>query len=230
MPANQRPYYDHEPAYRRVVEAGGRGWDDACNNPQGDSYTALDTFLATLPPPPPGACALALGCGGGQDALRLAGLGYDVTGVDFAPSAIALARRNAAEAKATVRFEVANCLDLAGIESAVMDLVIDNHVLHCIVGVEDRRAFMASVFRVLKPGGLFFGTTMSREGDFQPDKLPIDPTTFVGLRGNRYFVNEVELLVELNFAGLQAQGCQRRIADPAGTGDELQFTAIRPLA
>src|SRR5438128_10839827 len=94
--AGRRTYYDHEDAYRQVVERGGTGWDDCCANTANDSYRDLMAFLvwpglANLP----GRRVLEIGCGGGQAALVLAGKGFTVTGVDFAPSAIAIARANA---------------------------------------------------------------------------------------------------------------------------------------
>jgi hypothetical protein len=47
--------------------------------------------------------------------------------------------RNAQEAGLTVRLSVGDCRTLDGFESEVMDLMVDNHVLHCLIGELDRR-------------------------------------------------------------------------------------------
>ena len=48
--------------------------------------------------------AIDLGCGAGNYAIYLASLGFDVTGVDISPSAIALAEANAKQKGVTCRF------------------------------------------------------------------------------------------------------------------------------
>src|SRR5260370_36983393 len=50
---------------------------------------------------------LDAGCGTGFLSLELAGRGYHVTGIDFAPEMLAAARRKAAEQGAAIRFEAA---------------------------------------------------------------------------------------------------------------------------
>ena len=192
-----RTYYDHERAYRMIAEVGGRGWDDLPTLPdqQCDSYEALGEFLAS-PFAVPGD-ALDLGCGGGQVSMKLAALGYRTVGVDFAPTAIELARRNAPE----LRFEVGDCLALE-LPAASFDLAIDNHVLHCIIG-DDRARFLREIARVLRPGGLLFSDTMSREGPVDWDTFGFDPTTHISKHGNRYLVGEAELDDELAAAGFE---------------------------
>lgn len=66
------------------------------------------------------------------------------------------------------------------------NLAIDNHVLHCLIG-DDRDRFLREVARVLRPGGVLFSDTMSREGAFDPARMGCDPATFVSVRGNRYW-------------------------------------------
>jgi SAM-dependent methyltransferase len=192
-----RTYYDHERAYRMIVDAGGAGWDDLPTLPasQTGSYVALDAFLAS-PFVVPGD-ALDLGCGGGQASLKLAACGYRVVGVDFAPTAIELARRNAPE----LQFVVGDCLALE-LSAASFDLAVDNHVLHCIIGL-DRARFLREIARVLRPGGLLFSDTMSREGPVDFDRFNFDPTTFISRNGNRYLVAETELDGELETAGFE---------------------------
>jgi 2-polyprenyl-3-methyl-5-hydroxy-6-metoxy-1,4-benzoquinol methylase len=156
-----RTYYDHEPAYQRIAAAGGSGWDDLFPDQVFDSYGALDAFLAS-PLAPPAGRALDLGCGGGQVSRKLAARGFAVTGVDYSPTAIALARAHTSELG--VEYMEGDCLDLVALASGSFDLVIDNHVLHCVIGA-DRGRFLAEVARVLRDGGVFFSETMSREGD-----------------------------------------------------------------
>jgi 2-polyprenyl-3-methyl-5-hydroxy-6-metoxy-1,4-benzoquinol methylase len=100
-------YYDHERGYRAIRDRGGTGWDDCPGllSTSTDSYAALDAFLTSGLAPPPGD-ALELGCGGGQASLRLAARGHRVTGIDFSPTAIELARGNAAKAGVAVSFLV----------------------------------------------------------------------------------------------------------------------------
>jgi len=187
-----------------IVDAGGSGWDDlpTFSGPQTGSYDALDAFLAS-PFAMPGD-ALDLGCGGGQASIKLAASGYRVVGIDFAPTAIELARRNAPG----LQFVVGDCLALE-LPAASFDLAIDNHVLHCIIGA-DRARFLREVARVLRPGGLLFSDTMSREGHVDFDKHGFDPTTFVSKHGNRYLVGEAALDAEIDAAGFETVFRQRR--------------------
>lgn len=216
-----RTYYDHERAYRMISDAGGAGWDDLqplADRPI-DSYLALDAFLASALAAP--GDALDLGCGGGQASMRLAASGHRVVGVDFAPTAIDLARRNAPE----LRFLVGDCLAL-DLPDASFDLAVDNHVLHCILGA-DRARFLTEVARVLRPDGLLFSECMSREGTVDFERFGFDPTTFVSKRGNRYLVGEAELDAELAAAGFDIVVRQRRPDLELPIGDHLARVARR---
>jgi SAM-dependent methyltransferase len=187
-------YYDHERAYRQISAAGGRGWDDLV--PSADSYAALEAFLASAWVASPGD-AVDLGCGGGQACIMLAARGHRVVGIDFAPTAIELARRNAP----ALRFEVGDCLALE-LPADSFDLAVDNHVLHCILG-EDRARFLQEVARVLRRGGILFSETMSREGGVDFAAFGFDEQTFVSHHNNRYLVGADELDAELASAGFE---------------------------
>lgn len=225
--SDRRRYYDHESAYQHVLESGGSGWDDFCDNPSNDSYLALQVFLSW-----PGLDrlegrdALELGCGGGQGAFLLEQRGFRVTGIDYAPTAIVLARANAVRHGLTAEFQEGDCLTLDGFPDQSKDLVVDNHVFHCIIGAADRAAFLSSIARVLKPGGLFFSETMSCEGTLDPDVVKFDPHTRVSPSHSRFWVSEAELRNEYRHAGLRVLWSVRRAASD-GTGDTIVTYATR---
>lgn len=94
---------------------------------------------ATAPPPnpyltaaaddlPPGT-ALDAGCGAGSEALHLAGAGWQVTAVDLAAEALALAAQNAAGHPAAARVEWIRA-DLATWEPAVRFDLVTTHYAH----------------------------------------------------------------------------------------------------
>ncbi|TVS07623.1 MAG: class I SAM-dependent methyltransferase [Phycisphaerales bacterium] len=206
----RRTYYDHEPAYRRIKDAGGRGWDDLHPGAAPGSYDALDAFLAERPRGPVRPLAIDLGCGGGQASLRIERAGYSVLGVDFSPTAIDLARANAAEEAAEAEFMIADCLSMPKVPSGAFDLAIDNHTLHCLVLPEDRRRFLAEARRVLHPGGVLFSETMSAEGEPDFEKLGVDPKTRIDEHRTRYWVLRDELRTELAEAGFEIRSISLR--------------------
>src|ERR1700727_1544736 len=67
--------------------------------------------------------ALDIGCGTGFLSLELAARGHRVTGIDFAPAMLALAKEKAAHAGAAIRFEEADAENLP-FAAAGVDLVI----------------------------------------------------------------------------------------------------------
>ena len=115
--------------------------------PQADLIAAIDG-----PSPLPAGRALDLGCGTGTDAIFLARHGWDVTGVDMVPKALAIARRDAAAAGVGPRFvhgDVTRLHDL-GVGHGYT-LVLDFGCFHTLP--DDRRpAYVASVSDVAAPG------------------------------------------------------------------------------
>ncbi len=97
--------------------------------------------------------ALDLGCGTGTNAIYLARQGFQVTGVDIARLAIAKARRKAQEAGVDVRFLVADVTDLPP-DLGTFDLALDVGCFHSL-SQEDRARYVASLQRVLAPGGVY---------------------------------------------------------------------------
>jgi len=93
---------------------------------------------------------LEVGCGAGTDLVRFARGGARVTGVDAAPSAIALARRNVSQQGLDANLQVADGEALP-FRDGVFDLVYAHGVIQ--YAADDRRV-VAECRRVLAPGGL----------------------------------------------------------------------------
>jgi ubiquinone/menaquinone biosynthesis C-methylase UbiE len=96
-----------------------------------------------------GLAALDIGCGTGFLSLELVSRGHEVTGIDFAPEMLALAKEKATAAGAVVRFEEADAESLP-FAAGSFDLVMTRHVLWTLPHPE---AALEEWIRVLRPGG-----------------------------------------------------------------------------
>jgi SAM-dependent methyltransferase len=94
------------------------------------------------------------GCGTGENALLFAGRGQKVTGIDFLPEPITLAKQKATERGLTATFLVMDALALKELPE-VFDSAIDSGLFH-VFGDEDRRRYVGGLASVLKPGGRLF--------------------------------------------------------------------------
>ena len=97
---------------------------------------------------PPGR-ALDLACGEGQNAIWLAGLGWDVVGVDFSEVAIAKARARAERDAAVVEFGVGDLLEYES-EQGAYDLVL---LLYLHLPPSERRLVLERASAALAPDG-----------------------------------------------------------------------------
>jgi ubiquinone/menaquinone biosynthesis C-methylase UbiE len=93
--------------------------------------------------------ALDVGCGTGFLAIELANRGHRVTGVDFAPAMVDLARGKAAASELAIRFEEADAERLP-FSSDSFDLVISRHLLWTLPRPESA---IDEWKRVLRRGG-----------------------------------------------------------------------------
>jgi 2-polyprenyl-3-methyl-5-hydroxy-6-metoxy-1,4-benzoquinol methylase len=105
--------------------------------------------------PHPGEEILEVGCGSGYYTRELARLGAVVTATEYAPSALAQARRNVGEV-ADFRLEDAQRLSFA---DASFDKVLSSEVIE---HVPDPERAVSEASRVLRPGGLLVVSTPSR--------------------------------------------------------------------
>ncbi len=97
---------------------------------------------------------LDVGCGTGENALYLAHLGFEVWGIDAAPSAIKRAKEKARKRGIKVKFLVGDALKLQLLQNK-FDTVIDCGLFHVFTD-EERPIFVASLSSALYPGGKYF--------------------------------------------------------------------------
>jgi tellurite methyltransferase len=143
----------------------------------------------------PGMRIFDAGCGGGRNAVFFLRQGYDVSGIDADPVAIASVRALAARLAPGSPVQRFRCepLETHSFDASEADLVVASAVFHF---ARDDRHFDAMVdgaWRVLAPGGLFFSrlaSTIGIEDKVQPRgegryRLPDG--------SDRYLVDELRL-------------------------------------
>jgi cyclopropane fatty-acyl-phospholipid synthase-like methyltransferase len=117
---------------------------------------------------------LDAGCGTGEHTLMAAERGFDATGVDLAPAAIATAEEKARQRSLAARFLVWDALDLAGLGEQ-FDTVLDCGLFH-IFADDDRGPFLESLRSAVPPGGRYFMLCFSdrQPGDWGPRRITED--------------------------------------------------------
>jgi 2-polyprenyl-6-hydroxyphenyl methylase/3-demethylubiquinone-9 3-methyltransferase len=106
----------------------------------------------------PPTAILDLGCGGGIATEALARERFEVTGMDASADAIGVARAHATEAGLSIDYRI-GLADDAVAAGLRFDSVV---ALEIIEHVPDQAAFMQSLAKLLKPGGLLFVSTLNR--------------------------------------------------------------------
>jgi SAM-dependent methyltransferase len=132
-----------ENLYRESTKADGPvvPWDSRDAKPRVKELALLGAIRGDV---------LDIGCGLGDNAIHLAQQGFNVTGLDFAPSAIEQARGRAAAAGATVDFQVADATTLDDWEGR-FDTVIDSGVYHCF-DEDGHTRYASALHRATRPG------------------------------------------------------------------------------
>jgi len=114
----------------------------------------------------PGMRVLDAGCGSGRNLVYLFRSGYEVFALDESDDAVSHTRRLAAAlapnlAPHNFRVEQVERMSFA---NATFDLVISNAVLHFARDENQWQGMMNEMWRVLKPGGIFFARLASSIG------------------------------------------------------------------
>jgi SAM-dependent methyltransferase len=171
--------------WRERYQRGEAGWD------LGQPAPALAARLRRAPPPP-GRVAVP-GCGRGHDARLLARHGYQVWGFDFAPEALADARRLAEHDGAAVAFEERDVFDLARDRAEAFDGVWE-YTCYCAIDPGRRAEYLDVLAALLRPGGwllaCFFPLREPPPGAPPGPPFPVTAAEIDGLLGPRFEVLE----------------------------------------
>jgi 2-polyprenyl-3-methyl-5-hydroxy-6-metoxy-1,4-benzoquinol methylase len=137
---------------------------------------------------------LDVGCGTGENALYLAGLGYKVTGIDSAKTALKKARSKTAQRGLSAEFTLYDALRLVDLDRKFAT-VIDSGLFH-VFSNEERPLFVRNLAAVIRPGGIYHMICFSElePGSWGPRRVSQDEIRFAFKEGW-----EIEYLSEARF-------------------------------
>ena len=113
--------------------------------------------------------AVVVGCGLGDDAEYIAGLGFRTVGFDISASAIRAARRRYPDS--VVSYAVADLLDPPAEWHQAFDLVVESLTLQSLPD-PPRRDAIAQVGQLVAPGGTLIVSARARDEDDDPGDGP----------------------------------------------------------
>ncbi len=138
--------------WENLYRSGDTGWDLG-------SPTPVFVHLLAGPDPPLPGTMLVPCCGRGYDAVLFARAGFAVTGVDYAPSAVAAARGLALSAGVIATFLADDLFSLPARFAGAFDYVLE-YTCFCAIPPARRAEYVEVMAALLRPGGeilaLFF--------------------------------------------------------------------------
>jgi SAM-dependent methyltransferase len=180
--------------FERLYAAAGTGdaivpWD------VGRPNRFLVEWVERHRPDGTGRRALVVGCGFGDDAEYVAGLGFETEAFDIAPSAIADARRRFPGS--AVRYRVADLLEPPDDWRRAIDLVVEIYTLQALPD-PPRRDAVAAVADMVAPGGTLLLIAIRRDpaDDYPPPPWPLDRAELDAVAAHGLRQARVEELVE----------------------------------
>jgi len=153
----------------------------------------------------PGMRVFDAGCGSGRNLVFFLREGYDVSGADADPQAVAAVRALAATlapALPSANFR-AEPVEATSFPDAFADVVLSSAVLHFARDDAHFEAMLHGTWRTLRPGGLFFCRLASNIG-MESRVTPLRANRFLLPDGSqRYLVTEDRLLLLTDRLGAQ---------------------------
>ena len=131
-------------------------------------HPALVDWMRRQPPPAPGARAIDVGCGLGDNATFLAHCGYETTAIDISPSAIEWAKQRHGD---VADFRVADLFALPDDLRGAFDLVHETYTIQSLP-IAVRTQVMEAIATLLAPGGKLLVICRSREDGTEADGPP----------------------------------------------------------
>jgi SAM-dependent methyltransferase len=200
--------FDFDPAYRGETAQFGAGvrppW--SLGEPQPEIAALIDQGKIT-------GDVLDAGCGEAAVSLHLAALGHNTVGLDASPTAIELAKAEAAQRGLTnASFEVADISSFTGYDGR-FNTIVDSTLFHSMP-VELRDGYQRSIVRAAAPGASYFVLVFDRAG--MPDG-PANPVTEDELRDA---VSQYWVIDEIRPARIHANF-------PDGDDPEFPFAGVR---
>ena len=141
----------------------------------------------------PGMRVFDAGCGGGRNLVYLLRSGYDVSGNDADAAAIAHVRTMAAELSPAASDFRVEPIERTSFPDASFDVVIASAVLHFARDEAHFAAMLTGMWRVLKPGGIFFARLASTIG-MESDVVPLGHGRFRLPDGSDRFLVDAETI------------------------------------
>lgn len=187
---------------RARTDTARRSWDDTWRTDHGRAaWAAADHWVAATLPLLRARSAkrtLDLGCGPGRHAVFFARAGLESFGLDASASGIEHATRSAREAAVTLYLKQGSLKALPYPDDSFDYVLAFNAIYH---GTEaDAVRTLAEIRRVLRPGGLYQATMLSKRSIHYGRGEQVAPNTFVQPHGRgdkarpHLFADEYDLL------------------------------------
>jgi len=133
---------------------------------------------------------LDVGCGEAAISLYLAERGFTTVGLDSSPTAIELARAEAARrGLTTATFEVADVSDFGGYDGR-FGTIVDSTLFHSIP-VEAREYYQRCIVRAAAPGASYFVLVFNRDGLPEGPANPVTEQELRDVVGRYWVIDEV---------------------------------------
>lgn len=138
-------------------------WADFRANPNFVAWLDANHISGT------GKRALKVGCGYGDDVEELLRHGFDATGCDISPTAIATCRTRFPSSNGT--YVVADVLEPPAEWRGAFDFVLESYTLQ-VLPPEERRRAISQIASFIAPGGTLLVIARGRNADEDPGQMP----------------------------------------------------------